>query len=69
MAVTSQISRATTSSDEVPIDQWREAGLLKPSFIKPGVATIENGLVLRRLGSLQPTDVQALRAAMGRVFG
>jgi len=36
-------------------------GLLKPSAFKPVFATIEQGLVLRTMGSLTATDLAALR--------
>ena len=51
MAVTSQL-RPTPGSAEISIGQWREAGLLKPSAIKPVFATLEQRLVLRTLGKL-----------------
>jgi len=39
MAVTSQLRAATWG--DVEVDDWRTAGLLKPSAIKPLIATIE----------------------------
>ncbi len=68
MAVTSQIS-STKGFDEVTLDQWKDSGLLKPSVIKPVLATLERGLVLKKLGSLQPSDIEGLRAVIGRMFG
>ena len=41
MAITSQMR---------PVDAWHGAGLLKPSAIKPVIATVERRLVIRRLG-------------------
>lgn len=69
MAVTSQISRAAGSSGDVAVSHWKEAGLLKPSVLKPVIATIEQGLVLRKLGSLHPLDLEALRIAVRAIFG
>jgi mRNA interferase MazF len=34
------------------ISHWHAAGLLKPSVVKPVFATLEQLLVLRRLGAL-----------------
>ena len=68
MAVTSQL-RADPGLVEMPVTQWEAAGLLKPSTIKPVVATLEQGLVLRRLGTLDLVDQAALRAGMGRILG
>jgi len=54
---------------EVAVAQWKEAGLLKPSVLKPVVATIERGLVLRKLGRLEEEDRQALRGVLDVVLG
>jgi len=68
MAVTSQL-RASVASDEVWVENWKAAGLLKPSAIKPVFATIEQYLVIRQLGALDATDMQALRHAIARILG
>jgi mRNA interferase MazF len=68
MAVTSQL-RPTSSTGEVWLRDWRQAGLLKPSAIKPVIATIEQGLVERRLGGLQPDDARALRGLLAGTLG
>lgn len=52
MAVTSQIRRPAGAMGEVLIREWQRAGP-KPSLIKPVLATIERGLILRKLGELQ----------------
>ena len=49
--------------------QWKEAGLLKPSVLKPVVATIERGLVLRKLGRLAAEDRRALRGVLDVILG
>ncbi len=68
MAVTSQIQRIPAFG-EVWIDRWQAAGLLKRSAIKPVFATLEQTLVIRRLGALPEGDRAALRKAIGEVFG
>lgn len=68
MAVTSQL-RAAVALGEVRISQWQAAGLLKPSTIKPVFTTIEQRLVIRRLGKLAAADQTALRHAIGEVIG
>jgi mRNA interferase MazF len=55
MAVTSQL-RPTNSFGEVVVDQWQQAGLLKPSAIKPVITTIEKGLVIKAMGSKRPVN-------------
>jgi len=68
MAVTSQL-RATPGRFDVAIAQWRAAGLLKPSAVKPVFATLEQALVLRRLGALDTADRDALRKAIQEMLG
>ncbi len=68
MAVTSQL-RATAAVGEVWISRWQQAGLLKPSVIKPVFATIEQRLVIRQLGTLQRADEVALRKAISETLG
>lgn len=69
MAVTSQILRTAGALGEVLITEWQQAGLPKPSLIKPVLSTIEKGLILRRLGALRDTDRAALRRALDSILG
>lgn len=68
MAVTGQV-RQSPALGEVWIGQWQDAGLLKPSAIKPVFATLEQALVIRRLGVLNAEDRAALRKAIDVVLG
>jgi len=68
MAVTSQL-RPTTTLGEVWLRHWQAAGLIKPSAVKPVFATLEQGLVMRRLGALNAEDQDALRQAIGQIIG
>jgi mRNA interferase MazF len=68
MAITSQVRPAPTVG-EAAVVQWRAAGLLKPSVIKPIVTTIEVGLVIRQLGTLSSGDQQALRQVLAAILG
>ena len=69
MAVTSQILRPAGAIGEVLISDWQGAGLPKASLIKPVIATIEQGLIFRKLGSLQTGDAQAHRSPLRQVIG
>lgn len=51
MAITSQTTR-TSGIGECVIENWQSAGLLKPSTIKPAISTIEQSLVIKKLGRL-----------------
>jgi mRNA interferase MazF len=68
MAITSQL-RPTPALGEVWLRHWQGAGLLKPSAVKPVIATLEQGLVIRQLGVLDAEDKAALRAALGQIIG
>ena len=68
LAVTSQV-RAAPVVGEAAILKWKEAGLLKPSVLKPLLATIEKRLVMRRLGRLDGADRRALRSALDDILG
>ena len=68
MAVTSQL-RPSPAFGEVWIGEWREAGLIKPSAIKPVFATIEQRMVVRELGTLRADDRDKLKEAIKEVVG
>jgi len=68
MAVTSQL-RPDPGLGTTWISHWQEAGLLKPSVVKPVFATIEQRLVLRRLGTLGDDDRAALSKAISEIIG
>lgn len=68
MAITSQM-RPTPQIGETWLRHWQGAGLLKPSAVKPVIATLEQGLVIRRLGRLADEDQQSLRTAIGQILG
>jgi mRNA interferase MazF len=68
MAVTSQ-PRATAALGEVWIQDWKAAGLLKPSAIKAVFATLEQALVIRQLGALAIADREVLRQAIAQIVG
>jgi len=68
--VSSQVSQANLTIDYVLAD-WANAGLLKPSFVRPKVAAIEPTLVVHRVGALSARDLlevdRCLRRAMALV--
>lgn len=67
MAVTSQIR--VESSFDCLVSDWQAAGLLKPSAVKPVIATIEQGLVIKRLGRLTEADRYAVSTALRGILG
>ena len=64
MAVTSQQPTA-----EVVVEDWRAAGLLKPSVLKPVLTTIDPTLILKKLGRLTTSDQVHLRQALAQIIG
>lgn len=68
MAVTSQM-RHLGKTGEAVVEDWQEAGLLKPSLIKPILATIDKSLVLKKLGHLSEKDGHALQEVLWTVIG
>lgn len=68
MAITSQV-RAPPMFGDVALRDWQGAGLLKPSTIKPVIATLAQSLVIKVLGQLSPLDQQALRETITKVIG
>ncbi|MDY6951729.1 MAG: type II toxin-antitoxin system PemK/MazF family toxin [Thermodesulfobacteriota bacterium] len=68
MAVTSQMGSADFFGD-MTINQWQDAGLLKPSVTKPVFTTVEKNLVLKKLGRMSKQDRSALQEALQTILG
>lgn len=68
LAITSQI-RLTLGVGEALITHWRQAGLIKPGLLKPVLATIDKGLVIRKLGRLPSADREKLREVLSSILG
>lgn len=66
MAVTSQV-RAENRFDIVLAD-WQRANLLKPSVVKPIIATIEKGLVIKSLGRFSEPDKKMLAEGLRAIL-
>lgn len=68
MAITGHLS-SLPRIGEVAITDWKKAGLLKSSTIKPIVTTMEKGLVIRTLGRLESRETLALKNSLFRILG
>jgi mRNA interferase MazF len=68
MAITSRLHQVNKLGEEM-VDDWQAAGLLKPSVFKPILATIENTLVLRKLGSITSKDSRTLKQILQDILG
>ena len=65
--VTGRVSGSSRVGDYL-IQNWSAAGLLGPSIVRARVATVESGLVLRKIGALTPDDLSAALSAIRTVF-
>jgi mRNA interferase MazF len=52
----------------VSVYQWREAGLLHPSSIKPIIATLSHPEVIKKIGKLTVPDGNALKRMLLKVL-
>ena len=68
MAITSRI-RTPLDYAEAEIGGWQEAGLLKPSVLKPLIFTLEQQRILKLLGRLRHQDQEILHAVLHQVIG
>ncbi len=50
------------------IQSWQDAGLLKPSVIKPVITTIEKSLVIQLIGQLQKNDLTSLQGSLNIIL-
>jgi mRNA interferase MazF len=67
IAVTSQVN-TDLQFGEALIADWSAAGLIKPSMIKPAIATIEKTLVTRKLGRVQDLDIETLESILQQII-
>lgn len=68
MAVTSQI-RTSLDFGSSYIVKWQEAGLPKPSLLKPLIATIEQDYISKKLGTLSYVDKENLLCNIQDLLG
>ena len=68
MAITSQIRQPLSIGDAI-LQDWRAAGLAKPSVLKPLIATIEQNRIIKTLGRLSATDRRTLNTVLQSILG
>ena len=49
---------------DVPLTSWRAAGLRKPCVARTKLFTLDNRLIIDRIGSLDPEDVAAVSRSL-----
>ncbi len=60
---------ATGQPDDITLNDWTMAGLLKPSLVIGILGTIDQELVIRRLGVLNSTDLSLVERAFMQALG
>jgi len=68
MAITSQV-RVPLGFGDALIQDWKTAGLIKVSALKPILFTAEKSLIRKTLGSLGASDQTVLRNVIDTVVG
>ena len=68
MAITSQVKNELSIGEYI-LQDWQHAGLLKPSMIKPLVATLEQNKIVKNMGQLSNTDRKMLDTIIQTILG
>ena len=68
MGVTSQIRQPLIPGEEI-LDDWQAAGLLKPSMLKPLIASVQQDRIVKSLGQLSAADLERLKSAIQAILG
>lgn len=67
LAITSQLKLMPLYGEFV-LQDWHQAGLIKPSVCKPVITTIEQRLVLKKMGLFSANDRAALKSLLSLVI-
>lgn len=68
MAITSQI-RQPLANGEAILQDWQAAGLVKPSVLKPLIATIEQNRIIKTMGQLSAADRENVSKVIQTILG
>ncbi len=61
--LSSRIAAADPRLDYILVD-WKEAGLLKPTFMRPKIAAIEPSLIVYHVGALSERDMREVNGRL-----
>ena len=56
-------------ADDTLLTDWASAGLMKPSVVKGILGTVEQTLVVRRLGTVSTADLQKVEQTFANAIG
>jgi mRNA interferase MazF len=68
MAITSHV-RQPLATGEAILQDWKVAGLIKPSVLKPLIATIEQSHIIKTMGRLSVSDQETLGIVIQTIIG
>ena len=68
MAITSRI-RQILAMGEAALHDWQQAGLIKPSVMKPLIMTLEKGKIIQSIGKLSDKDRLQLNDCLMTIIG
>lgn len=68
MAITSQVRQPLTTGEAL-LQDWQTAGLVKPSVLKPLIATIEQSRIIKTMGQLSEADQKSLGKVIQTILG
>lgn len=60
---------ATGQSDDIALNDWSTAGLLKPSAVKGILGTVKKSLIIRTMGTLSTSDLQIIEKKFADILG
>ena len=58
------LTSGSASDASLALSEWRAAGLLKPTWVKPVIGTLAKRLIEKRIGKLADADIQCVRTAL-----
>lgn len=62
-------TQAHFSAADFSVSDWKRVGLLRKSYVRIGkMATLEKGMIQRKLGSLLPFDVAEAKRILKEIF-
>lgn len=68
MAITSQVRQPLATGEALRQD-WQAAGLVKPSVLKPLIASIEQTRIIKIMGQLSAADQKSLSKVIQTILG
>ena len=66
--ITSKLAVSPRPGDH-RIAAWQRAGLVTPSLVRVKLATLDSGLILRRLGTMPASDMRAIDRGLTVALG